>query len=227
MMLTKEEFSRIEPLAGWVICEVTGMYTESGPMLAGMRDIIVSEQSKSDISVRSGVVWKASSHSDIEWRNEQFDSDVEVEPGAKVWWTMNAAAQVILDEKNSVYYVENKVYFRIPYKELVLRIKSGGYMGLNDYVITEPVADTTGVYAKVELYSGLAHRVVAVPSWTATYRDLGRVLKEEAVRCEVGDIVITRSPTINFIENKTQNDLPGRWCCFQSRVIVGKKHDAA
>ena len=226
MKLSKEEFDRIVPTTGIVICEIPGIYHKRLSASSEMfESVLVAQQSKADMSVRSGVVWRVSANSDVPWRNEMFDSEMEVEPGVKVWWSMNAGQQSILDSENRIYYVEDKVYISLPYKELVMKLQRGRYVGLNDYVIAQPVEDHKGILANVRPYSGKLHNVVAVPTKTATYRNMHRVLNEERVDVEPGETVVTYRETLNFMESEHNMELPGRWVCFQSRLITAKVHE--
>lgn len=205
---------------GYVIIEVPYLVKDSKDGLDMQHN---SSITIGDWTVRSGVVYSVHENTDNPDMNMLFDSPLQVAPGNKVWWHPNAVQQLANDPYQGYRIMTHggRLFVSIPYKFLIMKLAGGEYVGLNDYVITEPLKRTSDVF-DVDFLSvdGFRHRVVAAPLEGVTYKSLDG--KEETpVRVKPGMEVVLRQPRKMFIEHEGDYSLPGRWCAFQSRYILG------
>lgn len=155
---------------------------------------------------------------DVKHHNYLWDSPLQVYPGNRVWWLPNAVKQMTVDRHAALRVIKtpNQTILCIPYKSLVMKLENGAYVGLNDYVIAEPIVD----HEMSGLPTGIRHKVIGVPLPGITYRK-GSKFSEVPVKVNVGDEVILRNPCRMYLETSDRVELPGRWVVFQSSYIGG------
>lgn len=220
MIKADVEIGRLKAAKGHVICEIPYLVKDNKD---GLELPAVSDISIGQITIRSGVVLHSHIETDIEENKYLYDSPCHVERGDKVWWHPNAVQAIATDKYSQFKLLScaGRLFVIIPYKTLVMKLEKGRYVGLNDYVITEPIKAESSVFDLSEFRpAGIKHRVVGHNLAGVTYRKQ-KSFHDTAVYPEHGDIVVLRNPSLLYLEEQ-DGELPGRYCAVQSRNIVGR-----
>jgi plastocyanin len=187
---------------------------------------LVATETIGDYTVRSGVVVSYSEETEVPGMNMMFDAPVEVSVGDKVWWIANASQHIASsgDNWHKVIRSEGRTFLLIPHKRLVMKLEAGEFVGLNDHVITEPVELTHEFLDMGEVENkGQTHRIIATPRPGVVYHPTAYSV-EYPIAVSKGMNVILRVPRTGYIEHEFDQTLPGRWCAFQSKYILGGEH---
>lgn len=219
MIKIDTELSRLKAAKGYVICEIPYLVKEEKD---GLELTAVSDISIGQITVRSGVVLHCHPETDIEENKYLYDSPCHVQRGDKVWWHPNTSQAIATDKYSQFKLLScaGRLFIIIPYKTLIMKLEKGKYVGLNDYVITEPIQRTSSVFDLSDLKpEGVKHRVVGLNLPGTTYRKQ-KSFHDKSVIPEHGDVVVLRNPSLLYIEEEG-GELPNRYCAVQSRNIMG------
>lgn len=223
MKVEVRDISRITPGAGYVLVEVPYLVkTEVDESLN-----LHATESVGDWVVRSGVVVSFSKETEIPNSNMMFQSSVQVSVGDKVWWIPNASQHIATSEDNGekVVRCDNRVFLLIPHKRIVMKLRAGEFVGVNDYVITEPVERASEFFdLSMVTNNGQLHRVIAAPECPVIYEPTSHA-RDTSIEVVAGSTVLLRVPRVSYIEHEFNRELPGRWCAFQSRYILA--HDTS
>lgn len=201
--------SSLKPALGYVIVEVPYLTKDQRD---GMNILPLADISIGDYTVRSGVIVSTSS-TEAPGANFMWYSPLQVKTGDKVWWVPNATQQIANtpDQQYRAMRQGDRLFLSLPYNMLVMKLESGEYVGLNDYVVSEIVDSDVVDY-------GFVHKVVGVPVPGIVYHES---LEESPVVVEKDSVVLLRQARKMFLEAENDMELPGRFCVFQSRMIVG------
>lgn len=205
---------------GHVICEISYLVKEQS---GGLDLTAVSDISIGQLTVRSGVVLHCHPDTDIPGNKYLFDSPRHVSPGDKVWWRPNEVQAIATDtiQTNKLISCSGRLFVIIPYKSLVMKLERGKYVGLNDYVITTPVKKESSVFDLSDVRpAGVKHVVVGRNLPGVTYRKQ-KNFHDRSVFPEIGDTVVLRNPSLLYLGEEMDYELPQRYCAVQSRNIVG------
>lgn len=221
MRVDVKDITRIKPGAGYVLVEVP--YLVKDEKDNGLN--LVATETVGDYVVRSGVVVAYSEETEVPGTNMMFQAPVQVKVGEKVWWIPNASQHIATsdDHGHKVIRAGERTFVLIPHKRLVMKLHGGEYVGLNDYVITEPVELTDKAFDMSAVENkGQFHRVVAAPACPVYYEPSSHS-QDFSVPLVPGSTILLRVPRMSFIEHEHNKELPGRWCAFQSRYVLA--HD--
>ena len=186
MKLTKEQLDRMVMKDGRVLILVEEF---EATKLGSIHVNPVGDETRSTLAKRSGTVVKVPVNTDILQMGYDFKSEMELEVGDKVWWSANAAGNLLLLKENARFEVEDKEYIIIPYPEIYLAKRGEKMIALNDRIIAVKTEATKSSVIDLSV-SSLSEpppdrfKVVYVPSFLGYYAS-GR----QIIRCEVGDTV--------------------------------------
>jgi len=110
MNLTKEQLDRMVMKDGRVLVLVEEFETTK---LGSIHINPVADETRTTLAARSGVVVKVPVNPDIEQMAYDFKGEMEIEVGDKVWWSSNAAGNLLLLKENARFEVEGKEYIVI------------------------------------------------------------------------------------------------------------------
>jgi hypothetical protein len=235
MIFTEQEFARYTPLNGMVVIEIDHLIAEKVYFKktgVGLSVITSGDHSVADQAVRYGTVVKVPHNPVPRAMGYPFTSPIEIKEGDTVYWSRFAISRSLNDQssggrKDITIEVNGKLYLTILYSELLLCVRDGNMMGLNDYIIARTIPDTPETFlivpemAKKEFKQN-EYIAVAVPTWGAKYIIDG--FTQHVV--EVGDHILTTKNAEMLIEDKYHPTLPEPYVAFQSRMVCAVLHEA-
>lgn len=145
---------------GRVLVEID--YVEKDSVAIGGQPILLSPLStlsRSALTVRHGIVYKAPRKGDWKEMNYSFKPKVEVEAGDLVWWNEGAVWNMLKNRSDEEVYFEceDKKYLIIPYQEMMLRKRGNTYLALNDRVVCRQIIPN------ITSFLDLSHTSLAAP----------------------------------------------------------------
>lgn len=194
MELTRHQLDNLYVRSGRVLIELDELektQTSSGVFIKS-----VSDDSKQAFSARCGKVVRVNSDTDIPVMNYFFHGECEVEEGDVVWWSKDSLVTSLrfFNHEHRIFTCEGKYYVVINYKDLLLRLRDGEYMGLNNRVIVRPIIPNQNSLLDLSMSSVSKPRrdvleVVYLPSFNGEYK----IVSDHIVRCEKGNKIRLRN----------------------------------
>lgn len=221
MNLTKEQLDRMVMKDGRVLVLVEEFETTK---LGSIHINPVADETRTTLAARSGVVIKVPVNPDIEQMAYDFKGEMEIEVGDKVWWSSNAAGNLLLLKENARFEVEGKEYIVIPYPEIYLAKRGEKMIALNDRCMAVKTEAVTSSIIDLSV-SSLSEpppdrfKIVYVPSFHGRYAS-----SRQIIRCEVGDTVKidANGGVASLLEDEHRSEL-GALYFFRTSDILAKQ----
>ena len=194
-----------------------------------------SDETKGQFIARRGIVHYVNPKNDYSEMNLSFKSECEIQKGDIVYWTQSTIMEAFKHELSDMRVIrtESKVLVVIPYYELILRVREGEYIGLNDKVIARGIKRDSFIdgldYSMTDIGKPRIDRleVVWTPSFKGGYNDIyvgskQIVVNDMVTRCKAGDIVRLKykGAKVAMLEDETNHTLEQGLVYFKSSQIA-------
>lgn len=194
-----------------------------------------SDETKGQFIARRGIVHYVNPKNDYPEMNLSFKGECEIQKGDIVYWTQSTIMEAFKHELSDMRVIrtESKVLVVIPYYELILRVREGEYIGLNDKVIARGIKRDSFIdgldYSMTDIGKPRLDRleVVWTPSFKGGYNDIyvgskQIVVNDMVTMCKAGDIVRLKykGAKVAMLEDETNYTLEQGLVYFKSSQIA-------